>query len=127
MFDMSYPAVFTQEADGGFSLQFPDMPEGISQGDTEEDARMNASDCLFLTIYNRLKRNEPIPIPSYHLNGPEYRWIYPKIESVIRYIMLKMAGIEFGKLKDDRWPNIYKIEKLLNQAGYQFILDVRKY
>ncbi len=36
---LAYPAKFVEEKrDGGFSVSFPDFPEGHTQGDTLEEA-----------------------------------------------------------------------------------------
>ena len=36
--DYVYPALFQPEADGGFLVTFPDVPEAITQGDDFADA-----------------------------------------------------------------------------------------
>lgn len=46
-----YPAIFTQETRGGFSVTFPDLEGCYTQGDTIEEALKMAEDVLSLTIY----------------------------------------------------------------------------
>jgi antitoxin HicB len=60
-----YPAVLTpDEAEGGFTVKFIDLPEAITQGDDVEDALKEASDCLEEAIANRIVMGLPIPKPS---------------------------------------------------------------
>lgn len=59
-----YPVTLTRDADGGFTVTFPDFPEGITQGDTEEEAFAEARDCLDEVLASRVNDQESIPQPS---------------------------------------------------------------
>jgi len=62
---MQYPATFTAES-GGFVVTFRDLPEAITQGDTEADAMFMARDVLAATmaVYFDEKRTVPRPSPA---------------------------------------------------------------
>lgn len=45
-----YPAVFTPEPDGGYSIDFPDLASCYTQGDTIEDGYLMAEDVLCLKL-----------------------------------------------------------------------------
>jgi antitoxin HicB len=47
---MYYVAKLTPEADGGYSVEFPDIPGCITQGDTLEDALTMAKEALELVM-----------------------------------------------------------------------------
>lgn len=48
---MQYPATFTRDdVDGGFVVTFRDIPEAITQGDTEEEALTMAADALLTAM-----------------------------------------------------------------------------
>lgn len=47
-----YPAVFTEEAEGGYSVSFPDVPGCYTGADTLEDAIKRAEDALCLMLYD---------------------------------------------------------------------------
>ena len=64
MFVATYPAIFTREDSGGFFVRFPDLPEALSGGDTLEDTRAQAADCLAEAIAGRIRRGDQIPTPS---------------------------------------------------------------
>ena len=46
-----YPAVFTQEAEGGYSINFPDLPNCFTSAPTLEEGLEMAADVLCLTLY----------------------------------------------------------------------------
>lgn len=59
-----YPAVFTEAADGGYSINFPDIPSCYTQGDDMKDGMEMAEDVLALTLYRYEVENMAIPEPS---------------------------------------------------------------
>jgi predicted RNase H-like HicB family nuclease len=59
-----YPAIFTQENDGGYSITFPDIESCYTSGDSMADALDMAEDVLCLTLYDMEKDNRKIPTPS---------------------------------------------------------------
>ena len=64
MSGFSYPAVFSREVKGAFTVTFPDLPEAITSGRNLADAREQAADCLQEALAGRIVRREPIPRPS---------------------------------------------------------------
>jgi antitoxin HicB len=62
--DIRYPATLTQEADGGFLVQFLDFEEAFTEGDTLEEALFNAAEVLTLTLDARMDEGVQIPEPS---------------------------------------------------------------
>ena len=62
---MKYPATFTEDKEaGGFVVTFRDIPEAITQGDTEEEAMAMAEDVLLDSIDWYLDEKKAIPLPS---------------------------------------------------------------
>jgi antitoxin HicB len=49
---------------GGFTVTFPDVPEAITQGDTEEEAAAMAEDALVTALSFYTEHAEPLPRPS---------------------------------------------------------------
>jgi len=53
------------EADGGgFSIEYPDLPGCISDGETPEEALSNGGDAVKAYLMNCVKHGDPIPRPS---------------------------------------------------------------
>ena len=71
---MNYQALFEPADEGGFIVTFPDFEFGITQGDTEEEAREMAQDSLALVIESYIEQGKPLPEPV-HRRGRQYRSI----------------------------------------------------
>ena len=59
-----YPAVFTAESNGQFSVAFPDLEGCYTGGDNLADAIDMAQDVLCLYLYTKEQAKEEIPSPS---------------------------------------------------------------
>ena len=59
-----YPAIFTKENDGGYSVVFPDLESCYTCGDTLEQAMDMAEDCLALVLYGYETDQKEIPAAS---------------------------------------------------------------
>jgi antitoxin HicB len=60
----AYPYTATSQPDGGFSVVFPDLPEAISQGDTQEEVQAMAEDALVTALSFYTDAGEQLPRPS---------------------------------------------------------------
>ncbi len=60
-----YPCILSPEADGGFSVSFPDVAGANTGGATREEALRMAEDALVAALgaYHRLRREIPLPSP----------------------------------------------------------------
>lgn len=61
---VAYHALFTPEPEGGFTVTFRDVPEAITYGETEDEARLMAEDALETALSIYISRREPLPTPS---------------------------------------------------------------
>lgn len=60
----TFPALFEPEADGSYSVSFPDLDGCFTQGDTYDTAYFNAVDALSLHLYGMEEDGDTIPAPS---------------------------------------------------------------
>ena len=60
----AYPAIFTPEENGGFSVVFPDLEGCFTCGDDMADALFMAEDALALVLYGYESDGREIPAPS---------------------------------------------------------------
>ncbi len=58
-----YPAKLTPEKGGGFTVQFPDLPEAITSGKNRADALLQAADCLEEAVAGRIADGLDVPVP----------------------------------------------------------------
>lgn len=59
-----YPAIFTPEDNGMYSVNFPDLEGCYTCGDSLEDGIEMAEDALALVLYGYEKEDKAIPVPS---------------------------------------------------------------
>src|SRR5271157_3029366 len=60
----AYPYELLLQPEGGFTVTFPDVPEAITQGDTEAEAAAMAEDALVTALSFYTDRGERLPLPS---------------------------------------------------------------
>jgi len=60
----AYPYELAPQPEGGFTVLFPDVPEAITQGDTEAEAAVMAEDALVTALSFYTDKAEPLPHPS---------------------------------------------------------------
>lgn len=59
-----YPAIFTPEKEGGYSVFFPDLEGCYTCGDDLQDALFMANDVLAFVLYDYETEGKEIPVPS---------------------------------------------------------------
>ncbi|MCD7980730.1 MAG: type II toxin-antitoxin system HicB family antitoxin [Clostridiales bacterium] len=60
----AYPAIFTPEEEGGYSVVFPDLEGCYTCGDDMSDSLLMAEDALALVLYGYEIDGRSIPTPS---------------------------------------------------------------
>jgi antitoxin HicB len=63
-FVLAYPVRLEPAEEGGFIVNFPDFPEGWSQGDDREEALVEAADLLETMVANYMAEGWDLPDPS---------------------------------------------------------------
>lgn len=135
-----YPVDLRPQEDGGFVVNFPDVPEALTEGDDRADALAEASDCLAEALAGRIRNKKEFPAPSpahgRPLVGPD-----PVIAAkAALYQALAEAGItnvelgrrmgvsevEVRRLLDPRHNSkIGRLDEALAALGKRVILEVR--
>ena len=60
-----FPAIFTADKEiGGYTVNFPDIPNCVTQGEEIADTFEAAQDALCLMLYDMEERGKAIPNPS---------------------------------------------------------------
>ena len=62
MTPVAYVAVIQQDGPTDFLVTFPDVPEAITQGNSLEEARVNAYDALAAALAGYMKRDRAFPV-----------------------------------------------------------------
>lgn len=56
-----FEAIFTPQEEGGFTVEIPDLPGCISEGDTLEEAEKNIEEAIELYLETLEERGIPLP------------------------------------------------------------------
>lgn len=96
----TYTAIFTQEADGRFSVSFPALDGCFTQGDTFDEALAMARDAMSLHLYGMEEDGEPIPrdVPVPSVSAPSAvvmvtAWMTPFRESMRSQSVRKTVSV----------------------------------
>lgn len=91
----AYSATFTPDSvDGGFVITFRDLPEAITQGDSEQQGLVEAADCLEEAITARIDARLEIPEPT-SLQAGEHNIVLP-VQTALKatlYLSMKETAI----------------------------------
>jgi antitoxin HicB len=94
-----YPATLTPEPTGGFVVTFRDWPEAISQGDTRDEALVEAADCLEEAVAARIDDRGDIPASSARL--PDEHPVAVPIQTALKaalYLAVCDMGVDPAEL-----------------------------
>lgn len=60
----AFPITLETQENGWILASHPDVPEALTEGETEQEALVEAQDCLIGALDGYIARGWPIPIPS---------------------------------------------------------------
>jgi len=61
---LDYPVILEAQAEGGFVVSFPDVPEAITQGEDEDEALLYAVEALEAALSFYVEARKPLPVAS---------------------------------------------------------------
>jgi|SRR3990167_54486 len=136
----TYPVKLTKQKEGGYLVEFPDLPEAITQGESMEDALHEAIDCLEEAIANRMEMKLDIPSPK-RISAEQHSVSLPATLSAkaALYVIMKEKHItnvalakklscdekEIRRLLDPHYQSkIPRIEHVLHALGQRLEVNV---
>ena len=110
---MEYPAIITPQETGGYLVEFPDLEEAFTEGETLEEALFNAAEVLTLMLECRLDDKEKIPQPS-RIKKRNVYWIAPDVK-VQAAVLVKQnrqdkSMAELARMLGTSWPSVQRLE-----------------
>jgi len=133
-----YPYTVETDADGFLFVQFTDLGDTFTQGETLEEAAYNASEVLSAMLTYRLENNQEIPDPSV-ITLYSYRAV-PSPEVQAALLLRKARGNKslselasamktswpaVQRLENPHhWPNLKQLDKAARALGKQLILSL---
>ena len=61
---LAYPVSLERQDDGAYLVSFPDIPEALTEGASEEEALTEAEDCLIASLGGYIQAHREVPLPS---------------------------------------------------------------
>ena len=135
----AYPVEIVPEEDGGYFVRFPDVPEALTSGETQEEALEEARDALHAALggYVQEKRDVPAASPARGrsvialdtLTGAKLALYEGMREKGMTNVELgRLLGIQEGAVRRlldlDHQSHIGYVEVALKEVGRSLILSV---
>lgn len=124
---MRYSAKFEPAEGGGFVVTFRDIPEAITQGDTEQEALEMAAHGLLTAMDFYFEDKRKVPMPSKPLKGergvvlPTSAWV--KVLLLNEMIDQKVTASELARRMDTRPQEINRVIDLGHTTKIDTISD----
>lgn len=135
-----YPYTVRQSEDGAWQVRFRDVPEALTEGETEAEAHALATDVLAAALGGLTKLRRDLPVPS--AEG-EFLAVVPILQSaklalyqamrehgLNKVTLANKLGVQEGEVRRmldlDHQTKIGTLEKALWQLGKQMASEVRK-
>ena len=116
---IAYPAKFIKAAEGGYTVEFIDIPSCVTEGDTLEEAKIMAKEALSAIMYSMDSRKMNIPEPT-KINRKGIFYIEPELKIAFA-ITLKKERERLGLSQKDVAKRLN-----INWTYYQRIENPRK-
>ncbi|MDR2614337.1 MAG: type II toxin-antitoxin system HicB family antitoxin [Candidatus Accumulibacter sp.] len=132
-----YPASIVP-GEGGYFVQFADLPEAFSDGETMEEALFNAAEVLTLTLKGRIAEGMAVPEPSRHV--PDAHYIAPDAKTQAALLLRAARGEKSHaelaralstswdvakRLEDpNHWPNLKSLDRAAAALGKRLLLTL---
>ena len=111
--EITYPARITsQKGSAAFLVEFVDLPDTFTEGQTLEEAMFNASEVLSTMLGWHLDEAHEIPAPTVGLKGAHYIAPDAKTQAVLllRHARGGRSLADLARALDTSWPQAKRLE-----------------
>jgi antitoxin HicB len=134
--EILYPARIVPD-EGGYFVQFVDLDEAFTDGQTMEEALFNAVEVLTLTLRGRVEEGLPLPEPSENVEGAFY--VAPDAKTQAALLLKRARGArshaelaraletswDVAKRLEDpgHWPSLKSLDRAAAALGKRLVLS----
>ena len=93
-----YRFTLERQKNGWLLVRFPGIPEALTEGETEAEARANARDCVITALEGYMKAGRPLPRHGAAHSGPD-RAVLPSLVTAKLAVYETMRARGWSKLK----------------------------
>ena len=134
---LAYPVNLERQKDGSVLVSFPDIPEALTEGATEEEALAEAEDCLIAALGGYIQARHAIPRPSpgrgasdCSASSPRCRQVSPLLRDACgrrrQHCARRTAGVTEGAVRrlidPDHRSHIGQVEAALRALGQRLVV-----
>jgi antitoxin HicB len=87
-----------RQRNGWWLVRFPGIPEALTEGETQEDARRHAVDCVIAALEGYMKAGKPLPRQGAGHSGPD-RAVLPSLVTAKLAVYETMRAHGWSKLR----------------------------
>jgi antitoxin HicB len=87
-----------RQENGWWLVRFPGIPEALTEGETEDEARRNALDCVMAALEGYMKAGKPLPRRGAGHSGP-HRAVLPSLVTAKLAVYETMRARGWSKLR----------------------------
>jgi antitoxin HicB len=95
---LGYRYTLERRENGWWLVRFPGIPEALTEGETKEDARAEAADCVIAALEGYMKAGRPLPRQGAAHFGPD-RAVLPSLVTAKLAVYETMRERGWSKLK----------------------------
>jgi len=111
-----YRYTLERQENGWWLVRFPGIPEALTEGETEEEARANARDCVISALEGYMKAGKPLPRDGAGHSAPD-RAVLPSL------VTAKLAVYE--TMRDHGWSKVKLAKELgMSENSIRRLLDL---
>jgi antitoxin HicB len=93
-----YQYTIEPQDNGWWLVRFPGIPEALTEGETEEEARANARDCVIVALEGYMKAGKPLPREGAGHSGPD-RAVLPSLVTAKLAVYETMRSLGWSRLR----------------------------
>jgi len=121
-----YRYILEPQPNGWWLVRFPGIPEALTEGETQEEARANAVDCVIAALEGYMKAGEPLPREGAGHAGPE-RAVLPSLVTakLAVYETMRVRGWSKVKLAKQLGMRENSVRRLLDlhHSSHMWVID----
>ena len=110
--EIRYPATIEPQQGGGFFVQFVDLLDTFTEGQTMEEALFNAAEVLSAMLGWRRDQGQEVPPPSKRVKGAHY--IAPDAKTQAAMLLRLARGerslSDLARALETSWPAVKRLE-----------------
>jgi antitoxin HicB len=121
-----YRYTLERQKNGWWLVRFPGIPEAVTEGKTEEQARATALDCVITALEGYMKAGKPLPREGAGHSGPD-RAVLPSLVTakLAVYETMRAGGWSKVKLAKELGMSENAVRRLLDlrHSSHMWIID----